>query len=305
MRRLRIDLTTALAIAAMALPLAACGSERSTGSGAPAASDTTTGANKTAVKPATAEDFDRNRFSDPTNIDNQWFPLKPGTQFVYDGSAIVDGGPERHRVVFTVTDLTKVVHGVRNLVVWDRDYSQGQLVEAELALFAQDNDGNVWHFGQYPEEYEEGKFVAAPAWIAGLEGAKPGISMRAAPQLGTSDYSQGLGPKVGWRDRAKARKTGQQTCVTTGCYQDVLVMEEWDVAEPAARQLKYYAPGVGNVRVGWTGRDEEKEVLVLSKLVQLGPEALAEVRKEALKLEKSAYKISKDLYGQTPPAESP
>jgi hypothetical protein len=66
-------------------------------------------------------------------------------------------------MVFTVTDLTKVVHGVRNLVHWDRDYSQGQLLETELARFAQDDDGNVWHFGQYPKEYEEGKFVAAPA----------------------------------------------------------------------------------------------------------------------------------------------
>jgi hypothetical protein len=96
------------------------------------------------------------------------------------------------------------------------------------------------------------------------------------------------------------RKVGQRTCVPTDCYDDVLVMEEWDQAEPAARQLKYYAPGVGNVRVGWTGRDEEKEVLVLSKLVQAD---VAEVRREALKLEQSAYKVSKDLYGRTPPAE--
>jgi hypothetical protein len=141
----------------------------------------------TTVEVADAEDFDPGRFSDPTRIDNRWFPLKPGTQFVYDGSAIVDGTRERHRVVFTVTDLTKVVDGVRNLVVWDRDYSQGELVEAELALFAQDDDGNVWHLGQYPEEYEDGKLGDAPAWIAGMEGAKPGIAMRAAPRLGTSD----------------------------------------------------------------------------------------------------------------------
>jgi hypothetical protein len=96
---------------------------------------------------------------------------------------------------------------------------------------------------------------------------------------------------------------GQQTCVPTGCYQNVLVMEEWDEADPAARQLKYYASGVGNVRVGWTGRDEEKEILVLSKVVQLSPSALAEARNEALKLERSAYKVSKDLYGRTAPAE--
>jgi hypothetical protein len=293
MRRLRQG-AAVVAVMVSALALAACGSP-SQGNPEPSVGPTTT-----TVKVAVAEDFDPGRFSDPTRIDNRWFPLKPGTQFVYDGSAIVDGTRERHRVVFTVTDLTKVVHGVRNLVVWDRDYSQGELVEAELALFAQDDDGNVWHLGQYPEEYEDGKLADAPAWIAGMEGAKPGIAMRAAPRLGTSDYSQGLGPAVDWRDRAKVRKVGQRTCVSTDCYDDVLVMEEWDQAEPAARQLKYYAPGVGNVRVGWTGRDEEKEVLALSKLVQAD---VAEVRREALKLEHSAYKVSKDLYGRTPPAE--
>jgi len=55
-----------------------------------------------------------------------------------------------HRVVFTVTNLTKVIDGVRNLVLWDRDYSANRLVEAALAFFAQDNDGHVWHWGQYP-----------------------------------------------------------------------------------------------------------------------------------------------------------
>jgi hypothetical protein len=300
MRRFRSGIA-ATAVTVLALTLGACRPQGESAGGV--GSGTTASPTSTTVKVAVATDFDPARFSDPTTIDNQWFPLKPGTQWSYEGSAIVDGKPERHRVVFTVTDLTKVVHGVRNLIVWDRDYSQGQLVEAELALFAQDDDGNVWHLGQYPEEYEDGKLVGTPAWFAGMEGGKPGISMRAAPRLGTSDYSQGLGPAVDWRDRAKTHQVGQQTCVPAGCYQNVLVMEEWDEADPAARQLKYYASGVGNVRVGWTGRDEEKEVLGLSKVVQLSPSALAEARNDALKLERSAYKVSKDLYGRTPPAE--
>ena len=31
----------------------------------------------------------------------------------------------------------------RTVLAWDRDYSAGELVEAKLALFAQDNDGTV------------------------------------------------------------------------------------------------------------------------------------------------------------------
>ena len=56
-------------------------------------------------------------------------------------------------------------------------------------------------------------------------------------------------------------KLGQETCVAAGCYKDVLVTDEFALDEPEARQLKYYAPGVGNVRVDWMERDEEKEVL--------------------------------------------
>src|SRR3712207_129168 len=69
-----------------------------------------------------AEDFERAQFDDPTDIDNKWLPLKPGTQFVYEGSTFIveEQLREVHRVVFTVTDLTKVIDGVRTLLVWDR-----------------------------------------------------------------------------------------------------------------------------------------------------------------------------------------
>jgi hypothetical protein len=263
------------------------------------------GATSVTTKAATEKDFDRDRFSAPTTIDNPWFPLKPGTQFVYEGSAIADDRRIHRRVVFTVTDLTKVVNGVRTLVAWDRDYNDGQLVEPELVVFAQDDDGNVWTLGQYPEEYEDGELVGTPAWIAGVEGARAGIVMRAEPSTGTSDYSQGWGPKVEYADRAKVHEMVQETCVAFGCYQNVLVTDEWDAADPAARQRKYYARGVGNIRVGWAGQDDEQEVLALVKLVQLSPQAIAEVRREALKLERRAYKRSKHVYGRTAPAQQP
>jgi hypothetical protein len=256
-------------------------------------------------EPATEKDFDRAKFTDPTTIDNRWFPLKPGSQFVYEGSAIADDRRIHRRVVFTVTDLTKTIDGVRTLVAWDRDYNDGKLVEPELVFFAQDDAGNVWSLGQYPEEYDDGELVATPAWIAGLEGAKAGIAMRAEPRAQTSDYSQGWGPKVGYADRAKVHKVGHETCVAAGCYQDVLVTDEWDAADPAARQRKYYARDVGNIRVGWAGQDEEQEELALVRQVSLGPEAMAEVRGEALKLERRAYKLSKHLYGRTARAEPP
>lgn len=249
--------------------------------------------------------YDRSNFARSTQIDNKWLPLKPGMRYVYEGVTVEDDGTAvPHQVVINVTDLTKVIDGVRSVVTWDLDYSDGTLVEAELAFFAQDNDGTVWRMGEYPEEYEEGKFVAAPTWIHGFEDARAGIMMKAKPQLGTPSYAQGWGPAVDWTDRGQVDQMGQETCVPVKCYEDVLVIAESSQSEPDAQQLKYYAPGVGNVRVGWRGAGEKtKETLELVKVEQLDANALAQVRAKAMQLEKSAYKHSKKVYAHTPPLE--
>lgn len=79
-----------------------------------------------------------------------------------------------------------------------------------------------------------------------------------------------------------------------------MVIEEWDAETPkGVFQLKYYARDVGIVRIGFRGDDPEKEEMDLVKDEQLGPEALAEARAKALKVEERAY-----VYGRTPPSES-
>lgn len=246
------------------------------------------------------EDFNPSNFDRSTTIDNEWWPLKPGTQLIYEGHTVEDDEKIPHRIVFTVTDLTKVINGVRTVVIFDRDYSNDRLEEAELAFFAQDNDGNVWHLGQYREVYDEMEFVGGRMWVVGhLEGAKAGIMMKAQPQVGMPDYSQGYAPApFNWTDRARTYQMDQKITVPAGSYKDVLVTEEFNEEEPGAFQLKYYARGVGNVRVGWKGDDAQKEELELVEVVKLSGKALAEVRAQAMELEKRAY-----VYGSTPPAK--
>lgn len=253
------------------------------------------------------EDLDPNNFDKPTQIDNEWMPMTPGTQFTYEGVTVEDDGTTvPHQVVIHVTDLTKVIDGVRSVVSWDLDYSDSELVEAELAFFAQDNDGNVWRMGEFPVEYDGGDIIAAPTWIHGIEDARAGIMMQAGPKTGTPSYAQGWGPAVDWTDRGQVDQMGQETCVPVDCYKDVLVIAETSQSESDAQQLKYYARGVGNVRVGWRGGGEKtKETLELVKLQQLSPEALTEVRTKALELEKVAYEVSKDVYAHTSPMEYP
>lgn len=247
--------------------------------------------------------FDPDNFADSTNIDNKWLPLKPGTQWVTEGYTIEEGERIPHRLEFVVTDLTKEIAEVNTVVVWIGDYSDDELVEAEIAFYAQDDDGNVWFLGEYPEEYEDGNFVDAPTWIAGLAGAKAGIKMKAEPQLGTLSYYQGWGPAVEWSDYGQVDQMSQETCVPVDCYQDVLVIAESSLDEEDAFQLKYYAPEVGNVRVGWRGRDATQEELELTEFKQLNAADLAQVRQAALELEQHAYQISPGVYAHTTPVE--
>jgi hypothetical protein len=306
-----------VAVAALTLPLAlgACGSDLASDTvgkqkpiatsrhpSSPTTAPRSQNRSSSAAQPVTETDFNPSSFDRSTTISNEWLPLSAGTQLVLEGSAIEDGERVRHAIVSTVSDLTKSINGVRTVVLWEKDYSNGQLVEAELSFFAQDNDGNVWNFGEYPEEYDRGSFVKAPTWLAGLQDAKAGIAMRVHPRMRTSSYAQGWGPKVDWTDRASVLLTGQRTCVPVGCYRGVLVTAEAARDELNSHQLKYYARGVGNVRVGWQGRDETQETLALAKAAHLSPAALATVRAEALKMERHAYVVSKDAYAHTSPS---
>jgi hypothetical protein len=249
-------------------------------------------------------DFDPANFENSTDINNKWIPMKPGTFWAYEGTAVDDEGNNvDRRIEFTVTDLTKEIQGVNTVVAWIADFTDGALGEKEIAFYAQDNDGNVWYFGEHPEDYENGQFVEAPTWIAGFQDAKPGIVMMAQPQLGMPNVYQGWGPEVGWSDYGQVEQMGQDNCVPVDCYKDVLVNAEASLAEPGAFQLKYFAPNVGEIRIGWKGDDPTKEELEMVEYKQLSPDELADVHAQALELEKHAYEVSPDAYGETKPMQ--
>lgn len=248
-----------------------------------------------------ASDFDT-RFFDENSADitNLWWPVQPGTRWVWKGHAFEDGKRVERKVIFVATDLTKVIAGVRTRVGWDNDYNDGVLSETEVIFLAQDTAGNVWHLGQHREVYED-EFVGSRLWIVGdPEGAEAGILMKADPTKSDGSYSQGFAPPPwDWDDRARLYETGLHDCVPVDCYDDVVVIEEFEPSVPGASQLKYYARGVGNTRVGWAGKaEEEREVMVLVKFEQLSEEELAEAREKALAIEYRAY-----AYARTEPAQ--
>lgn len=254
---------------------------------------------------APAYRFDRSLFSNPTYIDNPYSPLRPGLQYTLEGRANRGGGALPHRVVFTVTDVTKEIYGINTVVLWDVDYNEGALAEEELAFFAQDDLGTIWSFGEYPEEFDftSGEFQGAPnTWIVGFDGAQPGTFLLGDLRRGKGYYSQGYAPSVEFLDCATVLTTDTKTCVPVGCYTDVLLVDELGPFDPqGGHQRKYYARGVGNIKIGAVG-DPEAETLVMVERRQLGPTELAAARQATLRLDARGFQFN-DIYAQTIPAK--
>jgi hypothetical protein len=241
-------------------------------------------------------------FSTPLAITNPLFPLVAGTQFTYEGKIVDSDGSHEHSVIFTVTDLVKHVDGTETVVALDQDYLEGQLQEQELAFFAQDDAGNVWNFGEYPEEYDNGKLTGAPStWIRGAGGAYGGIHVLGQPRIGMQ-YREGLVPAIQFDDVSKVISVSQRTCANTGCYTSVVVVDETSPNDPTSgHQIKYYAPGTGLVKVGAKGGDSQ-ESLTLASVKHLDTAGLARWHAEALAMDQRAYTVAAKAYGMTPPA---
>ena len=196
-----------------------------------------------------------------TNIDNPYFPLKPGTTFVY--KAHTADGLKTNFVA--VTHKTKVISGVTTVEVHDTVYVNGKLSEDTLDWYAQDRDGNVWYFGEDSEDLTDGRVSSlAGSWIAGVDGAEPGIIMEAHPKVGDA-YRQEL-----LLNEAEdfAQVVGLNTSVTVpfGSFDDCLKTRESSGVEPDAKEFKFYAPGVGVVFVNdVSGQEKDSLVKVITE----------------------------------------
>jgi hypothetical protein len=230
---------------------------------------------------------------------NPYLPLEPGMQWVREGRVTVGDRRLSHRIVYTVTDLTKEINGVRAKVVLDQDFNGGELAEQALDFLAEDKRGNVWYLGSYTETYEGGEFVnATDGWLTGLNGARSGILMKARPKKGMS-YLEATVPGEG-AAVSEVIKTGQSKCVPFDCYEDVVVIQE---GPDSGAEYKYYAPDVGHILTEphYSGGDQETELLM--NFTQLSPRGVAEMSKEALRVDRHARVVIPDVFNRAPAAK--
>jgi hypothetical protein len=176
-------------------------------------------------------------------IDNPYFPLKPGTTLQYRGK--LDGKSATD--VFSVTTRTKVILGVTTTVVHDQVFISGELREDTEDWFAQDTSGNVWYFGEDTKELENGQVVSTEgSWEAGVDNARAGIFMPATPQVGqvfkqedAKNVAEDCSEIVDLHASVKTKYVSSD---------DALKTEEFSLLEPDVLDNKYYVSGIGLVR---------------------------------------------------------
>ena len=194
-----------------------------------------------------------------TEIDNPWWPMKPGSRWVYRET---DSEGTRQKVVVTVTNRTKTIaNGVEARVVHDVVTEDGEFVEVTDDWYAQDADGNIWYLGEDTTEYENGKPVSkSGSFEAGVDGAEAGMIMPANPEPGMSYRQEFYEGEA--EDEAEILALDQQAEVPAGHYAPVLMTNDTNPLEPKVNEFKFYARGVGPVlAISVSGGSDREELL--------------------------------------------
>jgi hypothetical protein len=238
-------------IAIAALATAACGGDDDSSSG----TSTSTSGDAAAYAPH----IDPANFTD--TVDNPFFPLKPGTRWVYEGES--EGEAERD--VVEVTSDTREIMGVTTVVVHDTVSTNGDVTEDTFDWYAQDRDGNVWYFGEDSKELEDGKVVSTEgSWEGGVDGAQPGIVMKAEPKVGDvyrQEYDKGNAEDMG-----EVLSLTEKAKVPFGSFEDVLMTKDYSPLEPQLVEHKYYAKDVGVVlELAVKGGPERSELVEMTR----------------------------------------
>jgi len=222
-----------------------------------AASSTASGSSYRGGLPQGSEPVKLDPADFSSNIDNPYWPMRPGSKWVYSET---DTKGTNQKVVVEVTGKTKMIaNGIEARVVHDVVSEDGQPVEVTDDYYAQDAEGNIWYLGEDTAEYENGKVATrAGSFEAGVDGAEAGVALPANPQPGLSyrqEYYKGQA-----EDQGEVLSTEEQVETPFGHFTNALMTRDSNPLEPKVEELKLYAKGVGPVLTldvsGATGRED-------------------------------------------------
>jgi hypothetical protein len=194
-----------------------------------------------------------------TRIDNPYWPMTPGTRWVYRET---DSEGAVKRVEVTVTDRTRrTAAGVVARVVHDVVTEGGRPVEVTDDWYAQDDEGNVWYLGERTTEYAGGRpSSTAGSFEAGVDGAQAGIAMPAHPRVGLAYRQEYLRGEA--EDSARVVSLREQAEVPAGRFANVLMTRDVNPLGDRGIEFKFYARGVGPVLAVTVAGGSDREELV-------------------------------------------
>jgi hypothetical protein len=241
--------------------------------------------------------FDPKNFVDPRGVGNPWFPLKPGMQWLREGTTLVGNRQVPNKVVVTMTDAVRIIDGVPAVLSYDHSVAAGEVVQESLDYFAQDKSGAIWVLAGATEQFEAGRFVAVDeVWMQGEEGSKAGTLMPTNPTVRTAPWSIAQ-PKGEDGDAAKVQRMQAKECEPFRCFNDVLVVEEGK-RKALNNEYKYYVRGVGQIRNEPLAASRHEDIERLINVTQLSPAGLAEATAEALRIDAQAAKEWPKTFGR-------
>jgi hypothetical protein len=254
MRLIAVTLT----IVAILASAVSCGSEseeqaRETASGATAPE-----ASGAPTLPQGSEPVELDPADFTSEIDNPYWPMKPGARWVYRET---DAEGSELRVEVTVTGHTREILGIDATVVHDMVTEDGHLKEDTYDWYAQDKWGNVWYMGEDTKEYEGGKVSSTEgSWEAGVEGAQAGIIVPSNPEPGMAYRQEHYEGHA--EDGAEVLSVDEQATVPFGSFDHVLMTRDYNLLEPKLLEHKFYAKGVGPVLAMTVAGGADREELL-------------------------------------------
>lgn len=199
-------------------------------------------------------------------VDNPWFPLHPGTTYVYRGRK---DGARTHESVAVFTE-TKTILGIDATVVSDKLYRREgrrrRIEERTRDWYAQDRRGNVWYLGEETAEIGRNGGVVSRegSWQAGVDGARAGIFMPAHPHRGQSGIQEMYKGEAEDHFRVLDLDAIVETRVAVTNH--ALLTREWTPLEPGVVDHKLYVKKIGTVLEETVkGGDEVNELIAIRR----------------------------------------
>jgi len=188
---------------------------------------------------------------------NPYFPLGIGSQWEFRSAT--------QSIKVAVLNATKLIDGVRCIVVRDEVSEKGVVIEGTNDWFAQARDGNVWYCGEETATFEtfRGDRPVRPeltsidgSFKAGRDGDKPGIIFLAAPEPGrvyieesslgnAEDATEILSVNYSFGKNPQLDELVPPQLARLFCANNCVVTRNFSQLEPGSFERKYYARGIG------------------------------------------------------------